>query len=85
MHVLTDPKEPAKWVIRIFNTGEESITNHPQIQLNVVGPIKTKTAYVEWTGVAKTNENTDKLISGLERINPLSIDSAAKALYQDLK
>lgn len=51
----------------------------------MVGPIKTKTAYVEWTGIAKTNENTDKLISGLERIDHLSIDRAAKALYQDLK
>ena len=29
IHVLTDPKDAAKWVIRIFNTGEESITNHP--------------------------------------------------------
>lgn len=85
MHVLTDPQEPNKWVIRIFNSGEQSRTNHPQVQLNVRGQIKIKSAYVEWTRITKSIENADKLISRLKKIAVLSTIKGAKALYQELK
>jgi uncharacterized protein YdeI (YjbR/CyaY-like superfamily) len=84
IHVLTDPKDPAQWAIRIFNAGDESGTNHSQVECNSFGQTKTKTAYVEWTGIAKTSENADKLITGLEQIADISGRRAAKMLYKDL-
>jgi hypothetical protein len=85
IHVLTDPEDPNQWVIRIFNAGDQSLTNHPQVQLNVRGQIKIKTAYVEWTCIKKSIENADKLISRLQQIAHLSSIKGAKALYQELK
>ena len=84
IHVLTDPKDPAKWAIRIFNAGDESGTNHSQVECNSFSQTKTKTAYVEWTGIAKTSENADQLITSLEQIADLSGRSAAKMLYKEL-
>lgn len=85
IHVLTDPEDRDKWVIRIFNAGDQSLTNHPQVQSNVRGHIKIKTAYVEWTCITKSIENVDKLISRLQEIAGLSRIKGTKALYQQLK